>query len=171
MAEIILLIAKADFTGLVDLAQNLPDAKLNPRIYEAQQFDLKPLLGDDMYFDLLNNQDKDTYLPLLAGTDKQQGLKPIVVYFTAARLMRRLDLNITPSGMMIKRNEFSDHADIKAISAAATELENIALAYWNDVKNYIQSKGKAVYPLFKDFCGCCDAPSGYRPRVYGIGGR
>jgi hypothetical protein len=47
----ILLITKADFTGanLVKFSQNIQDDQLTPYIYAAQEYDLEPRLGADLY--------------------------------------------------------------------------------------------------------------------------
>ena len=49
-----LLISKADFTGanLVKFSQNIQDDQLAPYIYAAQDYDLRPRVGEDIYADL-----------------------------------------------------------------------------------------------------------------------
>jgi hypothetical protein len=50
-----LLIAKSDFTSDKLIPQNTEDEKINKSIRDAQQFDLRPLLGDAFYYDLVKN--------------------------------------------------------------------------------------------------------------------
>jgi hypothetical protein len=173
MAQPLLLICKDDFTGYVDIARNLSEEKLAPRILEAQNFDLKPQLGEALYQDMLKVIPlPDNYKKLMGGDGFYQGLIPAMVYFTAARLVRRIDLHITPNAIMQKRNEFSDHVDYRDRNATATEFENIALAYLNEAVQYIKSKGPDIYPLWPEFAKCNTGDRvGYRPRIYGIGGR
>jgi hypothetical protein len=49
-----LLVNKADFTGanLVKFSQNIGDDQLTPYIYAAQDYDLRPRLGEGLYGDL-----------------------------------------------------------------------------------------------------------------------
>lgn len=162
MATITLLITKSDFAPYVDVATNLQDVKLNPRILEAQTFDLKPLLGVDMYNDVFDTPD--------AYTDFMPYIKPVLVYFSAARLIKSLDLHITPNGIMTKRNEFSDHVDTKGIAYKATEYQNLAIAYWNEANTYLNEQGNTVYPLYIGFEKCRESRSDVRSKIFGIGG-
>lgn len=157
-----LLISKSDFAPYVDVATNLQDVKLNPRILEAQTFDLRPLLGMAMYGDIFVNP--DTYTALLPY------LKPSLVYFSAARLIKSLDLHITPNGVMTKRNEFSDHVDTKAIAYQAVQYQNLAIAYWNEANTYINDN-PTLYPLYIGFEKCKVSTSDVRSKIFGIGGR
>lgn len=162
MATITPIITKADFAPYVDVASSLQDVKVNPRILEAQTFDLKPLLGRDMYLDYFDNPTGYTVLTPY--------LKPILVYFAAARLIQSLDLHITPNGVMQKRNEYSDHIDTKGIATQALLYKNQAIAYWNEANVFINDN-KGDYPLYIGFekCGVNSSP-GKRPLIYGVGG-
>lgn len=50
----VLLIGKADFAAanLVKFSQNIREDQINPHIYAAQEYDLEPRLGADLYADL-----------------------------------------------------------------------------------------------------------------------
>lgn len=164
------LITKTDFAPYVDIAQNLSDAKLNPRILEAQNFDLKYLMGEDFYYDFISDLTSDKNKNIYNGAERQQGIKPVLVYFTAARLVKALDIHITPNGVMQKRNEFSDHVDTKLIGLKIKEYENLANAYWDEVSRYIEAKGKIIYPLYPTFCGDAGKSTTSGTMIYGIGG-
>lgn len=178
MATITPIISRLDFVPYVDVASNLQDVKLNPRILEAQTFDLRPLMGN-LYSYMVNNLAEPEIVKLIDGdtytidgiVNTFIGLKPVLVYFSAARLIKSLDLHITPNGMMTKRNEYSDHADLKAIAYKATEYQNLAIAYWNEVDTYINEQGVLVYPLYPSFRRCAEARSDVRSKIFGIGGR
>jgi len=178
MATPTYLITKSDFAPYIDVAANLSDAKLNPRIWEAQQFDLKELMGDTFYFDLIGNSTDSKYQDLINGgsyvakdvTYLYDGLKPVLVYFTAARLVRHLDLHITPNAIMTKRNDFSDHVDNKAIANKVTEYQNQAIAYWEDTRKFVVNRGKTIYPLYTGF-GCNEETRAFSPKTYGVRGK
>jgi hypothetical protein len=175
-----LLINQADFIGLVELPNNLPPAKLNTAIQQAQQFDLAEVMGFEFYSDFMYSQQLDqtpteAYKELLNGGNYNTkyyhtGLKAVLVFFSAARLVRSIDLHITPNGMMIKRNEYSDHADLKEIGKKATEYENTARAYWQESVNFINFSGKDNFPLWANF-GCNSTEVTGRQRILGISGR
>lgn len=166
-----LLISKANFAPYIDVAANLSDLKLNPRILEAQTFDLREKLGNDFYNSLFDIPVSDDITKLITGDGNYVGIKPALVYFTAARLVKSLDLHITPNGIMTKRSEYSDHVDTKAIAMKVTEYQNLALAWWGEVYEYINMRGKEVYPLFKDFEQCGGYGYDFRPRIFGISGK
>lgn len=48
-----LIITRNDFAGRVELAPNMLDAKINNRILEAQDFDLRELMGNAFYYDFI----------------------------------------------------------------------------------------------------------------------
>lgn len=170
-----LLISKADFAGRIDISANLSDAKLNPQIQLAQDLDLAPLMGDSFYFNTLFVSENEPYLTLINGgvytkddiDINFEGLKTVLVYFTGARLIRKLDSHITPNAIMQKRNEFSDHVELKEKIFDANQLENIALAYWTKLINYIENE-PSQFPLWKNNCGCTNK-IGYRPRMTSVG--
>lgn len=189
-----MLITKTNFAPYVELSANLHDSKLKPKILEAQMFDLAGLMGANFYADMIQWVDDDgrvkdnapeQYKDLINGKtyNIQQsgvtipivstGIKPVVVYFAAARLIRSLDLHITPNAMMYKRNEYSDHADTKAIGMKATEYENQAIGYWrNQAVPFIDFSGKDLFPLWHSFSTCSNERiAGSRQRITGVKGK
>lgn len=175
-----LLITRSDFTGRVELALNMVDAKINNRILEAEDFDLRELMGDAFYWSFIAQGTVDPvpqgYTDLLNGKSYTinsidftfYGIKPVLVYFATARLIKNLDLYFTPSGVMQKRNDFSDHMDPKYLSWRANQFSNQALAYWNLCVQFLDAN-KTTYPLWKPDCAC-ERETGARPRVTGLGG-
>lgn len=172
-----LLISKSDFDGHIDLSVNLnAGKKLNQHILHAQDFDLSPLMGDKFFNDMLANYDKEPYIELLSGgtyvkdeiTYNFSGIKTVLVYFSGSRLVKELDLHITPNAIMAKRNEFSDPVSISEKTFRANQLDNTALAYWNKIVKYIEFKGDSVFPYWKKDCGC-DRKTGFRPRIKSVG--
>ena len=172
-----LLITRADFNGRVELSGNMHDAKINSRILEAEDFDLRELMGDAFYYSFLASQASAPYTKLLAGGDYVikditytfYGLKPVLVYFAASRIIKQLDMHFTPNGMMQKRNEFSDHIESKDLSYNSNQLKNQALAYWNMCEKYLEAN-RTDYPLWRPECGCDDGGNKPAPRVIGLGG-
>lgn len=77
-----LLIAKTDFTAanLVKFSQNILDDQLHPYIYAAQDYDLQPKLGDELY----------TALKTIAATPDEA--KPQLTAFLNEKVKRFLVL-------------------------------------------------------------------------------
>lgn len=168
-----LLISRSDFSGKIDISPNLSDAKLNAQILLAQDLDLVNLMECDFYNSVMASP--SDYTDLINGgtyTVKDiaipfEGLKTVLVYFTGARLTKKLDSHFTPNGIMQKRNEYSDHVELKEKIFDANQYENIAIAYWNKIVPYIESDPEK-YPLWKNNCRC-ERKSGFRPRMKSVG--
>jgi hypothetical protein len=172
-----MIIQRTDFAPYIDISSNLKDAKLEPQVNEAMQFDVCGLMGNDFFYDFMQYVNPDggvktdspqQYQDLFNGSLYNEnyvnpGLKPVIVYFSSARLLRSLDLHVTPNAIMTKRNDFSDHAEYRAIGQKATEYENRALAYWNKLTDFINDSGKVKFPLWNGFKSC-GSGSNLQPR-------
>lgn len=178
-----MLVTKTDFAPYVELPSNLPDAKLNPKINEAETFDLCGLMGFDFYnafiadnssqpyTDLLNGA---TYTKTINGVDVPitfEGLKPVICLFAYSRLILVIDTHLTPNAVMNKRNDFSDHADEKQIGRQVTGYQNNALAYWQKCVNFIVNSGREDFPLWADFGCSYRGDTRPRQRLTGVVGR
>lgn len=188
------IISTSDFTGRIVLPANLRTDILNPYIIDAEDFDLCSLMGNSFFYDFMNktfNSDgtvktdapqayKDlyngiTYTHTLSDNSEVEftspGVKPVLVYFAGARLVKGLDMHITPNAIMQKRNEFSDHSELKEKVFQATQYENQAIAYWNKCVIYLDTKNgenKDTFPYWHSGC-CSDNRSGYRPKMQAVG--
>lgn len=182
-----LLISKADFAGRIDISANLDaDKKLNPQILHAQDFDLRDLMGDKMYWSMVANYKAgNAGNPIVQGFtapwDKLftgeayindgvsfdfEGLKPVIIYFAGARLIKELDMHITPNAIMAKRNEFSDPVELKEKAFRATQYQNAGLAYWNMAKGYLDVKS-ALFPHWEIACGT-NRKASARPKTIAV---
>ncbi|MDF3076123.1 MAG: hypothetical protein K0S09_12 [Sphingobacteriaceae bacterium] len=170
-----LLISKADFAGRIPLPANLDSAtKLEQHILHAQDFDLRGLMGDKLYYDFLNKYQDAPYVDFLAGKTYDndginytyEGLKPVLVYFAGARLVKELDMHITPNGIMNKRNDFSDPVELKEKIFRANQYENTAIAYWNMAKTYLDFYS-SDFEYWNN--GCIEQKSGFKPRMTAVG--
>ena len=95
-----LLICKEDFTGanLVKFSQNISEDQLNIYIQAAQEYDLEPRLGEDLYADILG---AELAFPLrselLAFIHKK--VKRYLVLISYRRFISAHGLNITQFGL------------------------------------------------------------------------
>lgn len=186
MAQIKLLINKTDFEGRIDLSINLDAAKkLNQHILHAQDFDLRKLMDDQFYYYFMSQFDQagvikeaapEAIKTLFNGGDYDvsgvswinPGIKPVLVYFAGARLIKGIDQHITPNGFRDKVNEFSEPVGSGRKAFQANEYENQALSYWGMIETYLDNN-KTLYPqYFGNDCGC-HTSSRVRPRTIAVG--
>jgi hypothetical protein len=141
-------------------SKQIPADRINPYIQEAQQFDLKRLLGDPLYLDFLNYYDNtaaqyEKYRDLLNGkqytiatlTYDHPGLIGFLCYMTLARFYNNNQVNATKYGLVTKLGEGSEPLDWKAIATAVAELRSNATALTADIIRYIVNNS-ASFPLF-----------------------
>lgn len=182
-----LLIRKSDFEGRIDLSVNLDAArKLNQHIRHATDFDLCELMGDRFFygflatFDETGTQKIDTpqlYKDLYSGstyavkgiTYPNPGLKPVLVYFTGARLVKKLDEHITPNGFRDKVNEYSEQVGSGRRAFASNEYENQATAYWRKVETFISHNRAFFSDFYHGECGDTRGGNRARPKTVAVG--
>ena len=96
----ILLVTKADFTGsnLVKFSQNIAEDQLNLHIQAAQEYDLEPRLGEDLYQAVLGAATASpTPTELLAFINKK--VKRYLVLASYRRFISAHGLNVTQFGL------------------------------------------------------------------------
>lgn len=171
-----LLINRSDFDGRVDISANLSDKKLNQHILHAQDFDLRDLMGDNFYFDMLAKFRTEPYKSLIEGRfypkdgvqRNFEGLKAVIAYFTAAKLIFELDLTITPNGIYSKRNEYSDAIDDKTKLFRANQYKNMAISVFNMAKDYINENAN-LFQYWGLSCGGENQAPKTRARFRSVG--
>lgn len=186
----LLIISKPDFEGRIDLSVNLNEAKkLNQHILHAEDFDLRNLMGDKFYYFFISQFQvienvvtiketasqaiKDFYNGSTYTVDDVEwnnpGVKPVLVYFSGARLIRGIDAHITPNGYRDKVNEFSEQVGSGRKSFQANEYENQAISYWSMIETFMKND-KSLFPqYFGGDCGCDSKRPGARPRTIPVG--
>lgn len=161
-----LLITHEDFINspLKSLSANLnAGKKLNQYIQEAQVFDLKPILGQELFYDILKEYDESpalaTYYDLFHGAEytkngrkyTHEGLVPVLCYFTYARYKANANVEETASGSVIKNNQYSEQASEKTIARQIDQARSGAYAYMQDVIKFLNDNA-SDYPLWKSEC-------------------
>lgn len=132
------------------------DAKrIDPYILEAQENDLRPVLGDALYFDFLTNIDTTKYRDLLNGKNyiinsnyvEFPGIKPMLCYYSLARIVVNNPLNITSYGVVQKTVNESQPVDAAMLGKLVTELRSVALSYQNRLKDFLLNN-MTTYTLY-----------------------
>ena len=127
-----------------------PDANIETYIGEAEQLDVKPLLGEQMYIDLSEAQTGTTLsanqVLILDGGGYEvdgkkyvfSGLKKAIAYFTYGRIIRNSDGQLTRYGFINKDTLESDRPQLKEKLVAAGDAEKTGNAYLNEVLQFIK---------------------------------
>lgn len=151
---------------LQDIKQLRPTAELDgvrwePYALEAQDQELRPILGDGLFYDFMTKYHSTAdpsytkYQELLNGkvyTYHGQsiyfdGLKPMLGYFTLARLVQNNQINITRYGVVTKVIPQSQNVDGQVLRQVVNELRSNALTYKNQVDTFIL-QNQTTYSLF-----------------------
>lgn len=132
--------------------------KVSTAITEAQEFDLRPILGEELYLDIISKEPTGfgIYAALMNGgtysynskTYHHEGIKAVLVYYAYARLIPNLQENATPYGFKEKVNEFSVGISAKAISAKIAQAVAGAQAYQSRTIDYL-NRNQATLTLWK----------------------
>jgi hypothetical protein len=156
-----LLISVSNISEFRPMAKEIPADRITPYIQEAQQFDLKRLLGDPLYLDFLAKFDSSVdpqytnYQNLLNGVNytygnltlANPGLIGYLSYSTLVRFYNNNQINATRYGLVQKTNDQSQPLDWKAIAVAVAELRSNALAFQEDIIKYLMANASS-FPLY-----------------------
>jgi hypothetical protein len=138
------------------------DKKVKPFIQEAQEFDLRPFMGDEFYLELINQVQNTfpnpNYKDLFDGsiwtkggrTYENPGLRAVLVYYSYARYLNKANTNSTAFGMVGKENPDSSPITDRTIDRLVSQSMNGAKAYLNRVEYYINCN-KDLFPEYD--CG------------------
>ena len=157
-----IFINKSEFLEDKMISTSREDERLISCIREAQQFDLKPLIGDEMFYDLLKNHDPDAvvktkYEKLIAGESYINGhgyevaffgLRMALKYWAYARYINKQQVNVTSQSVVTKTNPFSQPTESKAIAIEVQDSRSGAISYWSDAVKYLDNKS-SDFPLWK----------------------
>jgi len=159
--------AKRLIITLQHIKELRPTAELDgqrwePFAVEAQDQDLRPVLGDGLFYDFMtkfhNTGDAmySAYQNLINGTSYTyagqtiyfDGLKPMMVYYTLARLVQNNAVNITRFGVVTKVVNQSQPVDAQVLRQVVNELRSSAQTYKNQVDLFL-GQNQTTYPLYQ----------------------
>jgi hypothetical protein len=149
--------------SLADLQQyrpvgDLDNKRVDPYILEAQENDLRPILNDALYKDFVEKYSQATtpnYSELLNGkswtycgqTVQFNGVKPMLCYYTLARIIANNQINIVPYGVVQKVVQQSQPVDAGTLKMQISELRSVAIRYQNDLILFLENNISS-YPLY-----------------------
>ena len=159
-----LVITVADFAGIRQINQNQQQAKkLDPFIREAQELDLKPLMGASFYQDFVDNfTTEQKYIDLLAGVKYENtlnetvsfsGLTAALVYWTYGRYSINKPITDTPFGQVNKTNQWSKQIDKDDRRSIVSQTKSAGNNYWIEVTEFLNiPENNNIYKLWKSDC-------------------
>jgi len=129
--------------------------KLIAYINEAEQTQIKPVLGDKLYHDLccIDSVNDDRYQILLDGgeyTDKNNhfhsfsGLKVAISYFVYVKTLMSGDIESTRFGFVEKNSQYSSRISDAARSSAYNEAMEVGRVYLKECLEYCKSAGLII---------------------------
>lgn len=115
-------------------------------IQEAEQNNIKTILGDDLFLRLKAGEEK---LLLNGGTYQRggknyylNGVKKALAYYTYSRLIESSSVNLTRQGAVNRRSDSSDEASREDLIRASRETYAIADRYMEECLTYINGNSK-----------------------------
>lgn len=130
---------------------NMDEPKIQSYINEAEQLNIKPVLGDGLFLDILCHGEKhDKYAKLLSGGTYNgpdgnlysfAGLKSCVAYFVFAKNIMVGDFITTRYGVVLKEADFSSHISNKERADAYNDALEVANCYLQDCVRYCRHVG------------------------------
>lgn len=139
-----------------DVTANLDAEEFDPYIVEAEEIDIKVILGNALFTDLVNNltsSDPD-YAFLLAGgtyteggyTYEMKGLKYVLQYYAWSRYLDNPYIH-TVSGLTSHSDEFGTKPDANELKKIADNVRSSAWNFMRDVTDYLNRKATG-FPLW-----------------------
>ena len=146
-----LLISRRDIDALARPCIT-DDAEAERYIAEAEQIDLAPQLGADLFIRVKRNpQEYDILLNGGAWREKEigegawehicAGLRKALAYYAYARIVRNGGHVATRFGFNDKRDEFSNAVELKQRVAEANSAYAVAVEHLNTCVAYARAKG------------------------------
>jgi hypothetical protein len=172
----IALINKSDLDKLKYVADSVKNnTTWNQFVIEAQMFDIKPWLKDELLNELLTQaatspesfSTENAFLLAggvytYSGRDYSfEGLKTVIIYYAFARYTNRSPFNYTAAGIVQKDSDFSTPVSDKVIQRLETESRLSADALRDETMLFLR-RNKTDYPLYR----YCQANK--RPRCFDV---
>jgi hypothetical protein len=156
-----MLITYSSFLDFFGMSENIPNNRVTASIIEAQDFDIKPVIGEAFFYDVILKYgtspadanivkvvEGGTYTDCDGNTMSFAGLAKALNYYTLARFRKKQPINDTNFGVVVKRDLYSDPLDTKALSQSIDDARSSGMGYLNETIKFLQ-QNKDIYPLFK----------------------
>lgn len=132
------------------ISAKVDEDKFNSYIVEAEQMNIKPVLGDELFLSILEKGEDDEKIGMLlnGGTYQSEGkiytfvgLRAAVSYYVFAKFLMVGDFNATRFGVMMKEDSYSSHISSAERSNAYSDTLEVANCYLQDCVSYCKRNG------------------------------
>lgn len=158
MSPLDLLIGRAEIEIYAQISITMKEERqLHPYIQQAQNLDIKEVIGNAFWTDLVTNRNEEKYQTLLAGgtylnnsqeTVSFMGLTAAIAAYSFARYVIGKNHQDTPFGFMTKDNQYGTPSDSKALSMLSGQHRSAGQQYLKECLEFLCVKN-TDYPLFK----------------------
>jgi len=153
------LVGISDFSCVGQIADHVDLEKLSIAVMEAEEFDIRPLVGRSQWVKLksliryvkreyvargIENEADPGYLVVLGGQCWSKGVQweivgilRVLVYFGYSRYLLINEFNDTPSGNVSKANSFSIPKPLRELKDFANKYRDMAMESWRSVGEVI----------------------------------
>lgn len=138
------LIAQSDWTNYVELSTAIESSKYTsrivPKVLEAQDFDLRDLIGKELYNEVISVSDGNTEPNLSSGnyTALLPYLKPVIVYFTYARYLPESQNVNSRHGTVKKLTPHSEPIELKELMRLAAMYKSRAIEHGERLIEFLE---------------------------------
>ena len=155
MAERI-LITRNDIEEFFPIGKNVPNERLLQHILRAQQSDLKPWLGSELYFLFVENFSEAIYQTLYNGGEYDYqgntiyfgGIRQLLVAWAYARLYEANTDFVTRGGNKRKDTEESTPQEQVVTNTRNTEAQSEALRLQAEMSQFLD-QNRSTYPKWQ----------------------
>lgn len=132
------------------ISSKTDEDKLNAYIVEAEQMNVKPVIGDELFLSILEKGEDDELLKILlsGGTYEHEGqlfsfagLKAAMSYYVFAKYIMVGDFNATRFGVVMKDDNYSTRISSAERSNAYSDTLEVANCYLQDCVAFCRKKG------------------------------
>ena len=157
------LITITDIQAIIkDMSINVEQERIERYIAEAQEFDLKPILGRALYLAFVNglaaSPQEQIYVDLWEGKTYLEkginadisfaGVKQALIYYAYARFLNNQNTNVGSFGIVVKENNpYSKPEEEKRIQRLVTAAIQAAESYKVDFVKFLNDNS-TDYPLW-----------------------
>lgn len=149
-----LLITETEINVYKYLAPTINSAqRILPFCYEAQELDVRPLMGDEFYF-IYQQQVLSEMTALHSGTTYTNangnsvifdGCIKVIVHYAYARFLENQQISVTANSVVSKESPYSTPTDPLTIKQRVTQIRSAAWAYWIECVKFIEAY-RSTYP-------------------------
>ncbi len=132
------------------MSANTDNDKLTAYIIEAEQMNVKPVFGDELFLSILEKgEDNEQYGMLLSGGTYESngriysfaGLKAAMSYYVFAKYLMVGDFNATRFGVTFKDDSYSSRISAAERSNAYSDTLEVANCYLQDCVLFCKRNG------------------------------